>query len=105
MLDLSETILDVYSDLHTWQKVGDKYGISRGMAYRIAVNKYEPKTPEIRKKLGLPVAVSVIPVSGEIPPGSQSLGASYCIRCGKPYIPNHPRRRKCFVCSAYRKRL
>jgi len=44
--------------LGTWQAVAAKYGLNRGMIYMIAVNGYEPKTPRIRKRLGLSVMLS-----------------------------------------------
>jgi hypothetical protein len=40
-------------------------------------------------------------VDGSVVQGSQSLGSLIC-SCGQPFISNHPRRRKCFICSKYR---
>ena len=42
----------------SWREVAAQIGISPAMAWRL-VNEpeYEPKDPEIRRKLGLPVAV------------------------------------------------
>ena len=37
----------------TYQYIGDKYGVNKGVIYRILHNDYEPKDPEIRKRLGL----------------------------------------------------
>jgi hypothetical protein len=92
-----------YNDLDSWRKVGAKFGITGAMAFRIVRRDYEPKTNEIRGVLGLPPSSKVIPVNGrEIPNGTQALVAEYCIDCGQPFISNHPRRRKCFICSPYR---
>lgn len=38
----------------TWKAVGAKYGISAGMAYRIAVQGYRPASRAIRSKLPTP---------------------------------------------------
>ncbi len=42
----------------SWRKVAEQFEISPAMAWRL-VNEpdYEPKDPEIRRKLGLPVPV------------------------------------------------
>ena len=39
----------------SWEKTGEDYKISGGMAYRIAVQGYEPKDAHIRAVLGLPI--------------------------------------------------
>ncbi|MBN1535213.1 MAG: hypothetical protein JW908_00670 [Anaerolineales bacterium] len=51
-----------------WRAVGDEFGISGAMAFRIAERDYEPKNPTIRSKLGLPAytEVPVCPVCGEV---------------------------------------
>jgi len=54
-----------------------------------------------RPRLNLPADASVIVMYGEIKVGSQSLGNEVCA-CGQPFISNHPRRKKCFMCSPYR---
>lgn len=64
----------------------------------------EPKDPKIRAAIGLPAYQQVVAVTGEaIPTGAQVISASYCKVCGRPFISNHPRRRKCFICGPYRK--
>jgi hypothetical protein len=42
-----------------WREVGRRYGISGGMAFRIATQGYEPKEAAIRVILGLPARVEV----------------------------------------------
>jgi len=51
-----------------WQPTADDFKISRGLAYRIAVEGYEPKDPHIRAALELPVLVPapVCPKCGEV---------------------------------------
>ena len=43
-----------YVKYHTWAKVGAENGISGGMAYRVAVQGYQPRDMQIRNILGLP---------------------------------------------------
>lgn len=70
----------------------------------------DPKSWKIRQQLGLPMPEArVIMVAGNVPDGSQALTALKCPnkngKCGGQYfIPNHPLRRNCFVCSPVRSR-
>ena len=50
-----------------WREVGRRFGISGGMAFRIARRRYEPKDAKIRTRLGLParVEVAACPKCGE----------------------------------------
>jgi hypothetical protein len=105
----SDIVQDELKRLHDttgdpWRKMAslDNYtGIPAGTLCSIAKTGEVPK--KWRKRLGMPVPASVTPVSGEIPEGSQALRADLCA-CGRYFISNHPRRRKCFVCSPFRKR-
>ena len=68
-----------YKKLQNWRAVGAALGISGGMAYRIAVDGYEPKDVQIRLQLGL-AALAPAPV---------------CRRCGQVHVSRHcPQRRK-----------
>ena len=59
--------------------------------------------PKVRELLGLPpVTVVVVIGGGQIPEGAQVYSAEMC-ECGQVFVSNHPRRRKCFVCSPVRK--
>jgi hypothetical protein len=53
-----------------WRAVGEKYGISGGMAFRIAREGYDPADAEIRAKLGL-AAYQLAPV---------------CVVCGQVHL-------------------
>jgi hypothetical protein len=57
-----------YKRLKTWRAAGAEFEITGGMAYRIAVDGYEPKDPKIRVKLGLAAMVPapVCEVCGEV---------------------------------------
>lgn len=87
----------------SWQKVGNKYGINKALA-RLIANGYQPGA-KIRAVLGLPEHRQVIAVAGEIVhPDALTIGSKLCIDCGRAFIPNHPRRKRCFICSPFRKR-
>ena len=86
---------------HSWRKTAQKYGVFPNMARMIA-NGYEPG-PRIRARLGLPQVANVVVIEGRVPAGSQSIAAEQCA-CGQWFISNHPRRRKCFICSPYKRR-
>ncbi len=47
----------LHREYQSWRKVAAVYGISVGMAFRVAKQGYEPKDPEIRRKLGFPIPV------------------------------------------------
>jgi hypothetical protein len=101
--DVRSKIVERYLRLKNWQKVADEFGLSKGTIYKVAMYQdYEPKRIDILDKLGLkPSTARVRSINGTIPDGSQALGALVC-SCGQPFISNHPRRRKCFICSKYR---
>ena len=68
-----------YRRTRNWRKTADEFGLSSGMAYRIAVDGYEPKDPHIRHQLKLPALVP----------------APVCHSCGEIHISNRcPYRRK-----------
>jgi len=98
-----------YCSLGSWKKVAEKWSYDVGVVChkatisRMAAGKYEPKRYEIRCVFGLHTSGTIKPIAGAIPDGTQALFAQQC-ECGQYYISNHPLRRKCFVCSPYRKR-
>jgi hypothetical protein len=54
-----------------------------------------------REQLGLPPETTVVVISGAVPPGSQAIAAKQCACC-RWFISNHPRRKRCFICSPYK---
>jgi hypothetical protein len=98
---LSREIREDHEITKSWRKTAYKYGIFPSMARMISLG-YEPG-PRIRAKLGLPQIANVVVVEGVVPAGSQSIAAQQC-PCGQWFISNHPRRKRCFVCSPYRKK-
>ena len=59
-------LADDYALLMTWKSVGEKYGVSGRVVYRLVVDDKEPRDNAIRARLGLP-ALAPAPV---------------CVRCG-----------------------
>ena len=79
--------------------------VSVALIYRVAREpEYEPKAPEIRGILGLDQESPVVFVDGKSRPKAQAVGVQRC-GCGRWFVSNHPRRRKCFVCSPFRGRV
>jgi len=100
---LRREIKNDYKTLNSWRLVAQKWRSTKGTVYRIA-HGYQPKTIKLLLHFDLPLPEArVIAVAGIVPDGTQTIGALRCV-CGDWFIPNHPRRRKCFVCSPYRKR-
>ena len=46
-----------YSRLRSWQAVGDLHGVTKILAWRIALHGHEPKRNDIRRRLGLAMLV------------------------------------------------
>ena len=65
--NVKNAIKSEYKSRHNWRKVADVFGITGGMAYRIA-HGYEPREAHIRHVLHLPALVEVAPCAkcGEI---------------------------------------
>jgi hypothetical protein len=91
---------------HTWERVAEEFwpGLNRAIPWKIAYTNYVPTDPILRMKLGLRQISTVIPIEETIPNGTIALKASVCHRCDQYFISNHPRRRKCFICSPFRGR-
>lgn len=51
---LAKKLTDLYEKLGTWGRVGERYGVSRTVAWRIAKDGYEPRNNATRRRLGLP---------------------------------------------------
>ena len=71
-----------------------------GTIQRIIKEGYVPK--KYYNYFNIPLPANVIAIAGIVPDGTQVLFAIQC-QCGRFFISNHPRRRKCFVCSPYRR--
>lgn len=50
---LAKKLTDLYEELGTWHRVGERYGVSRTVVWRIAKTGYEPKNNATRRLLGL----------------------------------------------------
>lgn len=61
--DVRRDLKRAYQRLKSWRLVGAEFGVSKGMAFRIVVQRYEPKDREIRERLGLnPIRLAPAPV-------------------------------------------
>ena len=58
---LSLNIRNTYEVEQNWRRVAARFDINPGLAYKIGVQGYDPKTPHLRVKLGLP-ALAPAPV-------------------------------------------
>lgn len=77
--------------------------ITRAHVRKMIVFQWEPQRDDLRVAFGWSPLVTVTPVNGAaVPSGSQVLHAQHCTLCNRPFISNHPRRQKCFICSPYR---
>lgn len=107
--EIQARIVELHSIHKSWRYLADKFypGISFATISAIARGR-EPKKPATRKLLGLPLSIGIYPIDDQIMPGSQSLGSRQCHKkrkCGgQHFIPNHPRRINCYICSPVRKR-
>ena len=97
---LSIAITKSHQELKSWRKVAAPYGINAAMA-RMVANGYQPGK-KIRKLLDLRETSTVMVMFGDVPPGTQVVSALQC-ECGQWFIPNSPNRKRCFICSPYRK--
>lgn len=89
---LGDALVSSHRITGSWEATGAFLGVSGGLAYRIAVDGYEPRSVEARSKLGLPCD----PVA---------LASARLCDCGcgiaflpivphQVRIPGHPRRRR-----------
>ena len=71
-----------------WQSIADHFGVNKAVVYRIAKDNYEPKDPEIRRRLGLPVIGEVL--VDFLPPGNVYLPGTTriaeCLACGRKFF-------------------
>ena len=51
---LQKKLAEQYKEMGSWDKVGTHYKVHRIVVWRIVNDDYEPKSNEIRRKLGLP---------------------------------------------------
>ncbi len=51
--EIKAEITKMRADEKSYQFIGDKYGVNKGIIHRIFKSDYEPKRLDIRRKLGL----------------------------------------------------
>jgi len=53
ILSAGRVLRKSHEKTHSWDKTGKAFNITGGMAFRIAINGYDPANPQTRKALGL----------------------------------------------------
>ena len=105
-----KTLDQIYAHIKTglksaksYRTIGRELGVQPSMV-RLLEHGYQPGN-KVRRQLGLPPASEVVSVSGaDIPSGTQVIGSRQCA-CGQWFVPNSPRRQRCYLCSPYKKSL
>jgi hypothetical protein len=102
-----QNLLDLISEAlaagQTYKEIGELFGVSGALIWKLFNRGIEPKKFEIRQRLGLPNVSEVLGIDRPITPGSLALGSKNCSSCTRPFIPNDAKRDKCYLCSPYRK--
>jgi hypothetical protein len=105
MTDVQSTIKALRGANKSYRQIAKEHfggQINHAVVQRILAGE-EPKDPKIRRAVGLADYHQVVVVAGgDVPPGTLVISASLC-ECGQWFISNHPRRKRCFICSPYRK--
>lgn len=71
IIELRKMLLDDYNELGGgWRGVGKRWGVDHAVVYRIATQGYEPRSPKIRKQLGLAIMQP----------------APVCLKCGVVHV-------------------
>lgn len=97
--NLREKIQDEYAELNSLRKVASNHpGLTFGVIQRI-LGGHEPKKPEVRWLLGLPLPIRIIDLSGEEITGDPQVFSYHLCNCGKWFVPNNSMRKKCYSCS------
>ena len=70
-----------------------------------AISKGDKVPERWRTHLGMAATGTVYLIGdGEIPPGAQVITGNFGVcACGMPFYKNHPVRKRCFICSPYKK--
>lgn len=93
---VQRTLLRLHRRGVSWKQIGVLYAIDQATAWRVAAGRL-PHSKQALLALGLPPRIDA---------DTQHLEVSSCVNreCRKPFISNHPQRRRCFECSPPRRR-
>jgi hypothetical protein len=50
---LARSLRKAHRETRSWLEVSQRFGITKGLAWRIAKQEYQPRSPQIRERLGL----------------------------------------------------
>lgn len=92
MTSVAQTLLNEHALYGSWGAVAKRRKVSKIMAWRVALEGYEPKNLVIRRRLGFPVPIEP----------RQCLARRKCD--GAIFDPNVPWRWSCYDCSPMRRR-
>jgi hypothetical protein len=102
---LRDRLLERHSELDSWQLVADELELNKTTVWRVANQGWLPSDAVSLQKLGIAAQVGVLFMEGAIIEGGALVGqSSRTCECGVEFIPNHPRRRRCFYCSPIRRK-
>lgn len=103
--ELLEEMTGLRASGWTYDRIGKAFGIHRATAWKIINQKKDPVDPDLRKtlKLGTKTEVNFInPLrNADRAIRIDAFKIDIC-ECGQAFVSNHPRRKKCFICSPYR---
>lgn len=85
----------------TYAKLEEIYDVNRYYLWKIIHDPDYVPPLKVLMRLGIEIVVNIVVVFGEVPAGAQAVNGRYC-ECGQPFIPNHPARKRCFLCSPYK---
>jgi hypothetical protein len=91
-----EMIVWLRAQNQTYGKLADRLGINAGLLWKVMNKDHVPANNNIRKKLGLPPQVNIIPIM-EVKPGTQVYKSVEC-QCGN-YFSYAGNRKYCYICS------
>lgn len=105
----SDSIRDLLKELHntnglTFREIaltGDFLSIPPGTL--CAITKGYPIPHKWRERLGLLPEANIVVIYGKVPAGAQAIQADQCA-CGQWFISNHPARKRCFICSPFKRK-
>lgn len=92
----------------SYEQIGQCYDVNRTTIWKIINTRKPPNFPRIRHQLGLPLAKEVHFITAlqtnEIDHANIQAYAVATCHCGRLFVPNHPKRKQCFICSPYQGR-
>lgn len=102
LVSLRDDLRSKIDEKETYANLEKQYGVNRFYLWKIIHNPDYTPPVNVLRTLGIGVVSQVVVVFGEVPPGAQVIAAQICT-CGQWFVSNHPARKRCFICSPFRK--